>query len=188
LGLPLGGLLKAASFDGGRRLSASRAKALDAPALRPRRREQLRFCNGETGIRLEEDAPADGPRAVLHTQLGSVCLRWPQAPLDGMAAVRVQVGAVENTFMYGKPGDGEPKPVATEEPGELRVYRGECGANTPIAVLPLAPARGKAGISTLQAPIAPSSGPQDLCLRTENTAPDLTWAVNQVELLPLAIP
>ncbi|HWI23986.1 MAG TPA: family 20 glycosylhydrolase [Lysobacter sp.] len=188
LRLPLGGLLKAASFDGETRLSASRAQALDAAALRTRRSEQLRFCNGENGIRLEDDAPADGPRAVLHTQLGSVCLRWPQAPLDGMAAVRVQVGAVENTFMYGKPGDGEPKPVATEEPGELRVYRGECGANTPIAVLPLAPARGKAGISTLQAPIAPSSGPQDLCLRTENTAPDLTWAVNQVELLPLAMP
>ena len=68
-----------------------------------------------------------------------------------------------------------------------RYAAGGC-ANTPIAVLPLAPARGKAGISTLQAPIAPSSGPQDLCLRTENTAPDLTWAVNQVELLPVASP
>ena len=188
LRLPLGGVLKAASFDGETRLSASRAQALDAAALHTRRSEALRFCNGENGIRLEDDAPADGPRAVLHTQLGSVCLRWPQAPLDGVAAIRVQVGAVENAFMYGKPGDGEPKPVATAESGELRVYRGECGASAAIAVLPLAPARGTAGISTLQAPIAQSSGPQDLCLRTENAAPDLTWAVNQVELLPDASP
>ncbi|HWI23868.1 MAG TPA: family 20 glycosylhydrolase [Lysobacter sp.] len=188
LRLPLGGVLKAANFDGEMRLSASRSQALDAAALRTRRSEQLRFCNGENGMRLEDDAPIDGPRAVLHTQLGSVCLRWSQALLDGIGAIRVQVGAVENAFMYGKPGDGEPKPVALVEPGELRIYRGECGAGAPIAVFPLAPARGNAGISTLQAPIAPSSGAQDLCLRTENAAPDLTWAVNQVELLPVGSP
>ena len=186
LALPSGGVLKAAAFDGETQLSASRAQALDAVALRTRRSEQLQFCNGENGIRLEDDAPANGPRAVLHTQLGSVCLRWRQAPLDGISAIRVRVGAVANAFMYGKPGDGEPKPVAQQERGALRVYRGECGAAPAIAVLPLAQARTNPAISTLQAEMTPASGTQDLCLRIEDAAPDLTWAVNEVELLPSA--
>jgi len=34
--------------------------------------------------------------------------------------------------------------------------------------------------------MTPASGTQDLCLRIEDAAPDLTWAVNEVELLPSA--
>ena len=40
----------------------------------------------------------------------------------------------------------------------------------------------------LQAPLKAGEGTADLCLRTEGAAPDLTWAVTEVALLPEVSP
>lgn len=135
-------------------------------------------------LRLEDDAPAIGQRAVFDVDLFNPCWLWPQAPLDGVAAIAVDVGALPYNFQLSHDvANVVPRPAAQSASGELLVKLGGC-AGTPIARLPLDRARANPALTLLQAPLPPLSGRHDLCFVFAGKGPDPLWAIDSVRLVP----
>ena len=59
---------------------------------------ELKPCSGKLRLRLEDDAPADGPRAVFDTDLFDPCWIFENAPLDGIGGIAVDVGQIPYNF------------------------------------------------------------------------------------------
>ena len=58
----------------------------------------LSQCTGKLALQLEDDAPADGARAIFSVDLFNPCWLWPQAPLDGSGGIAVHVGQIPYNF------------------------------------------------------------------------------------------
>ena len=185
LDLPMPTTLKAASFAGTRALARARSRVLDAGALRTRAAEELTSCSNGLVLRLEDDAPFEGPRAVLQVDILDACWIWKAADLDGIAALRATVANLPYNFQLGE----DIKKVKLRAPataeGELEVRLDTC-AGPRIATLPLASASKHDATSTLEGPLAAATGVHDLCFTFTGRTPDPLWAIDAVQLLPAA--
>jgi hexosaminidase len=153
----------------------------------PRYREnrQLTLCSENIALALEDDAPVRGERAVFLTDIMNTCWIWPQAQLDGIAAIGVDVGQLPFNFQIGR----DIEKVVTGRPrtpeGELEVRIGGCQAE-PAVVVPLKAAAANPAVTTVEAKLPRIAGPQDLCFTFTRPAVDPMWAVAGVRLLPEA--
>src|SRR5690606_36355777 len=96
--------------------------------------------------------------------------------------IKAAVGQVPFNFQFG----GEAPDVTLAAPaspeGELEVRADGCAGDV-VAVLPLAPALRRHGVSVLSAPLAQrADGPADLCLRFRAARYDPLWVLDWVEL------
>jgi hexosaminidase len=143
---------------------------------------RLKQCSGKLVLRLEDDAPADGPRAFFNVDLFDPCWLFEHASLDGIAGVRVRVGQLPYNFQLGKDAANiVPRPKPQTPAGELRVMLDSCkGAQ--IASIPLDSARANPAVTTLDVPFAPIAGMHDLCFVFSGKGVDPLWAIDSVEL------
>ena len=186
LTVPVPTQLRAATFFEGRRLGEVGDYRIDAASLLRRTDETLAICPdaGRLLLRLEDDGPADGERAIFNTTIFYPCWQWNAADLDGIAAIKVRAGQIPYYFQlaHDEPNRRfEPKRSAH---GELDIHAGGCNGQR-IASVPL-PARPQAdGFVTLTAPLpAGTQGKQDLCLRfTGDTRPQM-WVLDEMTLQP----
>ena len=151
--------------------------------MRRRDDNQLQLCTQNIPLALEDDAPAAGPRAVFLTDIMNPCWIYPDAPLDGVTAIELDVGQLPFNFQIGR--DIERirfRPPATPA-GEFEVRAGGCDGER-IAVLPLAPAVANPMVTRLRAPIAPRRGTADLCFTYTARGPNPLWAIDAVQLVP----
>ncbi|WP_256825597.1 hypothetical protein, partial [Pseudomonas juntendi] len=74
--------------------------AFTAQSLLSRRSDELLSCVGTKGLvlRLEDDGPREGTRAVFNVDIFQPCWRWPQAQLDGVGSVEVRAGRIPYYF------------------------------------------------------------------------------------------
>jgi hexosaminidase len=110
------------------------------------------------------------------------CWIYERAPLDGIAAIELDVGQLPFNFQIGR--DVEQirfRPPATAE-GEFEIRLGCDGER--IATLSLAPAAANPAVTRLRAPIAPRAGSHDLCITYAAQGPNPLWAVDSVQLVP----
>jgi len=182
--LTLPARLRAAAFADGQPLAPARDYAWDAASLLTRSDEQLGICPdaGRLLLRLEDDGPADGDRAIFNTTIFYPCWQWNAAELDGVAAVKVRAGRIPYYFQLA-----HDEPHRTFEParsahGELDIHAGGCNGQR-VASVPLPATTGEDGFVELEAPLAESpGGRQDLCLRfTGDTRPQM-WVIDRVTL------
>ena len=178
---PAATVIRAASWFDGRRVGPVVAHAPDARLRRAS--NELAQCSGKLVLRIEDDAPAQGPRAFFDVDLFDPCWTWPHAPLDGAARIRVAVGQLPYNFQLGDDtANIVPRPVPATPAGELRVLDGCAGEA--LATLPLDRARTNAGVSVLEAALPPRPGVHDLCFIFSGEGHDPLWAIDTVELLP----
>jgi hexosaminidase len=175
--------LKAASFAGRQRLSNTLTLPLRHELAQRRRAGELKLCTENIAIGLEDDAPAQGPRAMFPIDLQNPCWIWPQAQLDGVGRVAAAVGQLPFNFQIGdlvnKIVFAKPQTPA----GELLVLLDGCEGEE-LARLPLAPAASASGVTTLPAtPLKPVRGRHDLCLRFAQPAVQPMYALDWVQLL-----
>jgi hexosaminidase len=183
LDLALPARLRARGFHGARALPDEIDRVYDPASVRRRDDNQLKLCSENIALSLEDDAPADGPRAVFLIDIGNPCWIYADAPLDGVAAIEVEVGQLPFNFQIGK--DIEKirfRPPATPA-GELEVRAGGCEGER-IATLPLAPALSNPAVTRLRGDIAPRTGRTDLCITYTARGPDPLWAIDAVQLVP----
>src|SRR5262249_20289075 len=64
-----GSTVKASACDGARLLGGPSTLAVDRSALRRRTDEELEQCSGNVVLRLGDDAPLEGPRAVYNVDI-----------------------------------------------------------------------------------------------------------------------
>jgi hexosaminidase len=144
----------------------------------------LKPCSGKLRLRLEDDAPANGPRAVFDTDLFDPCWIFEHAPLDGIAGIAVDVGQIPYNFQLAHDITGiVPRPVPTSAQGDLLVKLDGC-TGTPIATIPLDKAVANPAITTLTASWPPIAGAHDLCFVFAYRGHDPLWSIDKVRLVP----
>ncbi|QDA57562.1 beta-N-acetylhexosaminidase [Thermomonas aquatica] len=182
LDLPLPATLQARAFFGGQALAAPLARTFSASSLRSRSDEELAMCTGQLMLRLEDDGPREGERAIFNVDIFNPCWTWKQAPLAGIEAVEVRAGRIPYFFQLA--GD-EPhrgfKPAKTPH-GELELHAGCDGPL--LAALPMPAQPAADGFVTLRAALQSPPPGTDLCVWfTGDTRPAM-WVLDRLTLLP----
>ena len=160
---------------------ATYALTRDSALLRTDR--TLAQCTGGLVLRLEDDAPREGPRAVFDVDLFNPCWRWQQALLDGISGVAVTVGQLPYNFQLA--GDAKsivPRPKPSLPHGELLVKLDDC-KNPPLAKIALDAALANPTLTTLAASWPPVAGTRDLCFEFATDGHDPLWTIDRVRLV-----
>jgi hexosaminidase len=179
----------AAEFDRYRTLDIRYSADVFAPPRAVGRYERhmsqdLEMCSGKLVLNLEADAPLHGERAVFLVDIEDPCWLLPDADLSQGVRLTAAVGRVPFNFQLGH----DVQAIKLEPPrtpsGELEVRLDGCDGE-PLAVLPLAPAVAREGVTVLPATALPRlSGAHRLCFRFTQRTLDPLWAVDWVQLSP----
>jgi len=182
LDLTLPTRLRARGFLGGQALPGELDRTYDEGSVRRRDSETLKLCTAAAPLALEDDAPAAGPRATFLVDIVNPCWIFEAAPLDGIAAIEVEVGQLPFNFQIGRDIEHIHFRPPASPAGEFEIRAGGCdGAR--IAVLPLAPAVANPTLTRLRASIAPRHGAADLCFTYTARGPNPLWAIHSVQLV-----
>ncbi|HEU0305577.1 MAG TPA: family 20 glycosylhydrolase, partial [Lysobacter sp.] len=173
----------AAAFAGDNRLAEPRRMVLDAHGLRARSSPALKSCKGGLTLRMEDDAPRDGARAVVNADIFDPCWIYEQADLDGIGRVSVRVGQLPFNFQLWRDTKQIVTRAATVPGGALEVRLDSCEGEV-AARLPLAPARHSQALTTLEASLPARGGRHDLCFTFASGSHDPLWMIDEVALLP----
>ncbi|MGQ4583232.1 family 20 glycosylhydrolase [Lysobacter sp. F60174L2] len=175
--------VQAAAFVDGRVLGAPASRRFDAASLLRREDEELAMCSQGLMLRLEDDGPFDGPRAIYNVDIFNPCWLWSDAPLDGIGAVDVVAGRIPYYFQLAGDEPNRRFQPARSAHGELELRDGCEGGLLASVPLPAEPDAN--GFVTLRAPL-PARHPAsaDLCIVfTGDTRPTM-WVVDRVALRP----
>ena len=177
------GLVTAQSFLGDQPLGRAKRWQVDMASLFTRAGAQLELCGNKLPLRLEDDGPADGARAIHWVDIMQPCWLWRAAPLDGVTRIEAVVDVVPYNFSIGE----AIKQVVFRKPetpnGELEVRQDSCDGPL-IAKLPLGPAKGAKGPIILTGAVGARGGTHDLCVSFTQTGPDPLWVVDKLTLAP----
>ena len=181
--------MQAAAFAGGQPLQPAQAFDLSHAALSRRDNKQLALCTRDGPVlRMEDDGPANGPRALFDVAIFEPCWQWQRAPLDGVAALEVRAGRLPYLIQLGAE-DGKRRFLPAQSAhGELDVRIDGCdGPRLATAPLPAAPDAD--GFVTLRAGLAaPARGLRDLCIRFSGDTRPAMWVLDRITLLTPPLP
>ena len=166
--------------------------------------QDLQTCTDKVVLSLEDDAPAQGRRAVFLIDIVNPCWLFRSVDVSRGLSLQVAVGQVPFNFQIGKDRDAIRLAPPQTAAGELEVYLDSCtsdgSAGPPdglqavpggpdalpgrrIAVLPLAPAVGNNAVTQLPSVrLPPAQGRHDLCFRFTQRTLDPLWALDWVQL------
>lgn len=175
--------LTAATFVSGERLSEQRSWTLTPQSLQRRTGGELKSCSNKLPLRLEGPAPAQGEAAIFDVDILDPCWVFPQADLSKVRAISAAVGQLPFNFQVGEDAKKIPLHPPQTADGELEVRIDGCKGE-PIAVLPLAAAKDRVGVTELpQAAVTARTGMHDLCLYFTRRTIDPIWAIEWVQLV-----
>jgi hexosaminidase len=177
------GILSAQAFLGGAPVGPAQSWRVDAAALRTRDGAQFELCANPPKIplRLEDDGPVSGKRAILWVDLMHACWLWRDAPMDGATRIEARVGSVPYNFSIGAAINKVVFRKPETPDGELEIRLDDCDGPV-VAKLPLAPARGNSGVTTIGGTLAPSAGAHNLCATFTQNGPDPLWVLDKLTL------
>jgi len=184
---PLPVALQAATFFNGQALAKAASRFdITATSLLSRTDEQLAQCPGEGQLllRLEDDGPAEGERAIFNVDIFNPCWLWKDADVDGIAKLRVRAGRIPYYFQLAHDEPNRRFAPKRSAHGEMDILSGQCDGK-PLASVTLPAAPGADGFITLEAALPRSlKGTQNLCVRfTGDTRPTM-WVLDEMTLLP----
>jgi hexosaminidase len=176
--------LQAAVFFNDKPLAPPTVLGLTADALRTRSDEQLAMCTGALMLRLEDDGPRTGPRAVYDVDIFNPCWEWKAAPLANIASVQVRAGRMPYFFELAHDEHLRTFKKARSPYGELELHDGCDGALLGSVPLPKDP--GADGFQTLDIPLKGAPSQSSLCaFFTGDTRPNM-WVLDRMTLVPAA--
>jgi hexosaminidase len=184
LTLPVGTLIRAATFMGPERMSQTWNKVLDAHAAARRSSAELDQCSNRVGLLLEPVAragtsAADAPIAV---DIMNPCWIYRGVDLKQGPSMVAAVAALPFNYELGPDAASIRVGDARSLFGELEIHLDGCDG-TPLALLPLAPAGNRAGVTVLPAQrLPPLTGRHDICLKFARPRLDPMWGLAWVEI------
>ena len=176
--------VQAAAFFQGQPLATPSHFALTADSLLLRHDTQLGLCpnGGKLLLRLEDDGPADGQRAIFNVNIFNPCWQWEDVDLAGIGKVKVRAGRIPYNFQLAHDEPSRTFAPAHSKYGELELLA-NCEGK-PLASVPLPAAPGPDGFLELEAPITAPATRGNLCVRfTGNTRPNM-WTLDWIKLEP----
>lgn len=174
--------VRAASFADGQAIVPPSLTRIDAASLLSRSSAQLSLCKEAGAIAMEDDAPLAGPRAVFVVNYIDRCWIDRQAPLDGIGAIRIDMGSIPFNLQLRDGGTARMR-MSPDGKDWLEVHADRCDGPL-LARLSLDPVRKSDTITPLTAPLPQMQGAHDLCLLTLQPRPDPIWTIDAVHLLP----
>ncbi|KRG44231.1 beta-hexosaminidase [Stenotrophomonas pictorum JCM 9942] len=174
--------VRVAAFFDGKPLAAENRFQLTRDSLRIREDTQLGLCpnGGKLLLRLEDDGPAEGERAIFNVNIFNPCWLWPKADLRGVHRVKVRAGRIPYNFQLAGDEPARKFVPARSTHGEMDILA-NCEGK-PLASVPLPANPAADGFLELEAPITGTDTPTDLCIRfTGDTRPNM-WTLDRVEL------
>ncbi|WP_240320885.1 family 20 glycosylhydrolase [Sphingomonas crusticola] len=177
------GILTAQAFLDARPLGVAKSFRVDAASLSTRDGAQLELCANKLPLRLEDDGPAAGPRAIHWVDIMQPCWRWRGAPLDGVSKATAVVGNVPFNFSIGDAINHITFRKPETPAGELEIRQDDCDGPV-IAKLPLAPAAANSGVTTLSGAVKAGGGTRDLCITFTQDALNPLWVIDKLTLAP----
>lgn len=184
LSLDLPARVDAATFVEGQPLAAATTRRFDAASLLRRSDEALAMCSQGLMLRLEDDGPLHGERAIYNVDIFNPCWLWRAAPLGGIESIEVRAGRIPYYFQLWKDEANRKFRPARTAHGELEVRAG-CDGDL-LASVPLPAEPDADGFVTLTTPLSARAATQDLCLFfTGDTRPTM-WVLDRVTLVPEA--
>lgn len=186
LSLKLPATLTAAAFADGHALVAPRAFRVDAATLRVRDSAQLAACPGSGALvlRLEDDGPREGARAIFNADIFKPCWAWKQADVDGIVALRIHAGRIPYYFQLAHDEPSRTFEPAATAHGEL-LLRADACTGEPLARVPLPATPGADGFITLDVPLSAAlSGKHDLCVDFSGDTRPTMWTLDTMTLVP----
>ncbi|KRG84226.1 beta-hexosaminidase [Stenotrophomonas daejeonensis] len=175
--------VNAAAFFDGQPLAAASRFEVTADSLLVREDTQLGLCpgDGKLLLRLEDDGPAEGQRAIFNVNIFNPCWLWQDADLGGVTGVKLRAGRIPYNFQLAHDEPNRKFAPAHSAHGELEILGDQCQGE-PLVSLPLPAAPDADGFIELEAPLAPAKARGDLCIRfTGDTRPDM-WTLDWVRL------
>jgi hexosaminidase len=180
LELAAGTVIRAATFFGAERVSRTLNLQISAVSAVRRSSNQLAPCGNAVGLLLE---PADEPsRVPLAVDILNPC--WIYRDADLSQGPRISAAVAPLPFNYDLGADAAHIRVgdARSPEGELEVHVDGCDA-PPVALLPLAAAAVRDGVTELPAQSLPASaGRHDVCLRFARPRLDPLWALDWAQI------
>jgi len=176
--------LRAAAFFDGKPLAAPNSRLIDSTALLTRHEDELDTCPdaGRLLLRLEDDGPREGSRALFNVTIFNPCWRWVDAPLRDVARVQVRAGQIPYYFQLAHDEKNRKFEPAATAHGELLLRTGDCKGE-PVARVALPAQPDADGFVTLQAALPPSArNAQALCLNFSGDTRPTMWVLDQVRL------
>lgn len=172
--------LRAATFVDGRALAVPTLRRIDAASLLTRSDEELAMCTGALMLRLEDDGPLEGERAIFNADIFNPCWEWKAADLDGIASITVRAGRMPYYFQLAHDEPARKFKPARTANGELEIRAGCDGMVLATVALPAAP--DVDGFVSLKAKLESTADPRDLCIYfTGDTRPAM-WVLDRVTL------
>ena len=140
------------------------------------------MCTGQLMLRLEDDGPREGDRAIFNVDIFNPCWSWKQAPLAGIDAIEVRAGRIPYFFQLAHDEHARKFKPAKTAHGELEL---RAGCDGPLlATLPMPASTDADGFVTLRAPLRDAPASTDLCLWfTGDTRPAM-WVLDRATLVP----
>lgn len=176
--------LRTGLFHNGTAVAASTHATITADSLRSRSSAQLQQCSASGPIlRMEDDGPAQGPRARFNVNILQPCWLWQNAPLAAASTLAVRAGRLPYWINQSPEEDASRRYLpARSAHGELDVRLGSCDGPL-LASAPLPAQPNADGFITLQATLTQRvTAPDTLCIRfTGNTRPTL-WVLDRATL------
>jgi hexosaminidase len=182
--VPQGTTITAAVFINDQRVSTPRSRTFDRASALTRTDTDLKSCSNKLVLRLEDDAPLEGNRALFNVDILDPCWTWEKADLTRITGISASIGQIPFNFQVADAVKQIPLVPPATPAGELEVRAGSCEGER-IAVLPLAPAAGNHELTSLpRVPVArvKDGAVQDLCLRFTRRSVDPIWVLKSVRL------
>lgn len=177
--------LRAAAFVDGVALANATLLDLSPQALLTRNDDELDVCpdTGRLLLRLEDDGPFAGERALYNVTIFYPCWLWKNADLDGIAGLKVRLGRMPYYFQLAHDEPSRTFLPAETAHGELLVQAGGCKGKT-VARLPLPAQTGADGFVELETALPEGTASGDLCFTATGDTRPRMWALDRVILLP----
>lgn len=163
LDLAPGGTIRVRTFLDGKGLGRVRDYPVSRLAAQTRDSRQLQLCGDGINLSLEDDAPANGPRAVFAVDLMNPCWIWKDADLSSGLTLTARVGQVPFNFQIGADRAKIPLRAPATPEGELGVRLDGCTGER-VAALPLGAAARGPGLGVVSGALPRRQGRHDLCL------------------------
>jgi hexosaminidase len=179
-----GAEIRAAAFVGADPASRTRATRIDAMTALRRDSHSLEQCGNGVGLLLEPVVVDSPVSAGLPLAIDIMNPCWIDRGVDLSEGPRIVAAVAPLPFNYEIGADAAKIRVgdARSAEGELEIHVDGCDA--PLSsLLPLAPAAGSKGVTTLPAQSLPRlPGKHDLCLRFARPRLDPMWALDWIEI------
>lgn len=180
VGLPME--IRANSFYENAAIAEDTHRAFDSVSIAQREDDDLKTCTAGLPLRLEDDAPVYGERAVFNVDILNPCWIYEGADLNNVIAISASVGQLPFNFQVGDAIKNIKLPEPTTKFGEFLVKLDNCDGQI-IASIPLEEAARNNATSIIQGEVQTVSGVHDLCLQFSGKAIDPFWVIDWVQPL-----